>query len=229
MKLILVRYLERQEQKEQERLEKERKEQELIEEREKRLQEKIEQDKKQRTFLIIFSMLLIGTIIAISLLWLDSKEAEQKTQQLLYKNTIQQGKLYCDYLDDPLKSKLIFADAIFKSTNEVEYKNGQILYHSSFKTNIYLNSIKEHNDSVYGATFSKDEQQILSWSRDGNVKLHKLYGEMDKRLTKEDYVLRVEVETGVRLESSREIRGYKANEWLEQKEKWEKRLKELNQ
>ncbi|CAA6808964.1 MAG: High-affnity carbon uptake protein Hat/HatR [uncultured Sulfurovum sp.] len=101
----------------------------------------------------------------------EAEKAQKNTQQLLYKNTVQQGKLYRDHLNDPLKSKLIFTDAIIKSTNEVEYKNGQILYNSSFKTNIHLNSIKEHKGFVKGATFSKDEQKILSWSHDGTVKL----------------------------------------------------------
>jgi len=61
------------------------------------------------------------------------------------------------------------------------------------------------------------------------VKFNQLYDEIDIKLKKEDYPLRVEVETGVRLTSSGEIEVLKADEWREQKKKWEERLKELNQ
>ena len=74
---------------------------------------------------------------------------------------------------------------------------------------------------------SKDEQKILSWSADGTVKLQKLYDEIDTKLQKEDYTLRVEVETGVRLNSSVEIEVLKAKEWREKKKAYEKLLEKL--
>ena len=141
---------------------------------------KVDKKRKRRDKFLIGSAFLVLLSVIVVITYLlnlsnsktqEAEKAQKNTQQLLYKTTVQQGKIYRDHLNDPLKSKLIFADGIVKSINGTEYKNSQILYNSSFKTNIHLASIREHNGLVHGILFSKDEQRILSWSYDGSLKL----------------------------------------------------------
>ncbi len=94
-----------------------------------------------------------------------SIENEQKMKQELYRNMVQRGMQERDFLNHPLKAKLFFSKAISISSNIIEEKNSKILYDSMNQAKLV--NIFEHNASKYGcwgAEFSKNEQNILSWS-----------------------------------------------------------------
>ena len=110
-------------------------------------------------------MILIGLS---SYFWSSARESKQEMKQELYRNILQQGIIERDDLFNPLKAKLLFAKSISLNSNITEEKNSKILYNSMNK--VELKNIYEHNKSKYGcwgADFSKNEQEILSWS--GNL------------------------------------------------------------
>ena len=80
--------------------------------------------------------------------------------------------------------------------------------------------VLKHNNIVNGAKFSKDENEILSWSDDGVVKTYKLY--RDRKLKKEYYPLEAEVESGATLTKSGEVRVLSKKEWEEKRRKLER-------
>jgi len=90
---------------------------------------------------------------------------EEKMKQELYNNMVQRGIQERDFFNNPLKAKLFFSKAISISSNMNEEQNSKILYESMNK--VELKNIFEYNKSKYGcwgANFSENEKQILSWS-----------------------------------------------------------------
>ncbi len=82
-----------------------------------------------------------------------------------------------------------------------------------------LLKVNKYNDEVYGATFSKDEEKILSWSRDGKIRLDVLYE--NKKIDKNNFLLKTEVDTGTYLSKGGEVKSLSKEEWLQKKERYE--------
>ena len=98
--------------------------------------------------------------------------ARDKAQKLLYRNNIQQGITYQDYLNNPLKAQYLFAEAINLSTNRDEEKNAKILYNANPINQTKLDFIIEDNSCIVKrAVFSKDEEKILYWCKEKTIKL----------------------------------------------------------
>ena len=74
---------------------------------------------------------------------------------------------------------------------------------------------------VGGATFNKNEDQILSWGG-GGMKLYHLY--KSRKLNKKFYSLEAEVESGMRLLSSGELKALSKEEWLKKKKEYQEAL-----
>ncbi len=58
---------------------------------------------------------------------------------------------------------------------------------------------------------SKDEQRLLTWSEDGTARVWPLA--VDESWPKDKFVLKVEVETGTRLDAFEELEVIPAPEW----------------
>lgn len=126
------------------------------------------------TFLSIF-ILTIVSFLALYAFW-QKEVAEDKTyknQQLAYDAIMEQGLIYRDYLNNSIKSKLIFSSLINKSVNNAQENKAKLLYYN-IKNSLKLNSITENNTSEYNVIFNKDKNELLTYDKKGLVKLKNL-------------------------------------------------------
>ena len=127
-------------------------------------------NKTKRNRILLMSTLflfLLGVIVVVVYFWKEAQMKQKETQKLLFENTVQQGIIYRDHLNNPLKSKFIFADAISKSTNKVEESNAKMLFSTSTFSHFKLKNIIENNGTVSGIVFSQNEKYILFWGENG--------------------------------------------------------------
>jgi WD40 repeat protein len=74
----------------------------------------------------------------------------------------------------------------------------------------------QHEGRVFGAQFSTDGKRILTWSGDGTVRLWDI--SIDADWPVDQLVLRTEVETGIELTGTGELRTLSVTAW--QQKKW---------
>ena len=88
-----------------------------------------------------------------------------------------------------------------------------------------LKSIHRHESPVSGATFSKDESKILTWSYDGSAKLWQITWDIDFPYNK--YVVLIEVLTGTRFNPvTQQITTLTVDEWQKVRAEYEAVAKE---
>jgi len=85
----------------------------------------------------------------------------------------------------------------------------------------------QHDSNVIGATFIKDEKNIISWDNKGIMKFTPLY--RDRKLPNQYYPLEVEVESGTYLEpNTREVKVLSKEQWESKKAKYVEIIKKHN-
>jgi len=122
----------------------------------------VAQRKKRNRNIALISgfVFLIGVIVVIWFFFKEADQAKVETQSKLYDNLVQQGITARDYLNDPLKSRLVFANAkAISSLNEQE-EVSDIFLHTNFMKRIKLQSI------------TKEKQNDMSSDKQIYIKLH---------------------------------------------------------
>ncbi len=122
---------------------------------------------------------VIGSILFVIMLGLTifslyqkdrAKQSEKETKNELYINSMQQGILYRDFFNEPIKAKHIFAKTISNSPDKEKENSAKIAYNALSKNSKLIN-IAKHSSAVVKAIFSNDEKKILSWDENGTVRL----------------------------------------------------------
>jgi len=131
------------------------------------IQKSLKYDRRKRRFKYF---LFVGFILSIIIFGLLLQNEKDETQKILRNSHIEKGVLYRDKLNNPVKSKLLFAKSIDLAKNEVEKKSAKVFYHT-VDSPIKIRQVFEHKKVVYKVVFSDDYQQLLSASADGTAKL----------------------------------------------------------
>ena len=129
-----------------------------------------EVDNKRRNkqkFKIAFIFIVL--LLFVSLYnWKKATEYSKETDKTLEESKIKQALVYRDYLNEPLKAKLIFG----KLLNENHHSQRLKILYNSINKELKLVKIKEHNDSYNGVVISrKYSNQILVWTLNNQVEL----------------------------------------------------------
>ena len=144
------------------------------------------QNKRERKKRIVLGGVIATLVVIIGVVGyfgFEADEAKKNANNTLQDNIIQQGLIYKNYLNEPIKAKLIFANAIAQSTTKKREKQPKILY-NSVNRGVKLKNIFGHNESVKGVIYSKNENEILSLNGDKTVRV------WDKKSGKELLVLK---------------------------------------
>ena len=139
------------------------------EEKDKEERKKEQKRKEQRNAIAFILLSLIITVI--SYFWRDASIAKEKIQNMFYKVTVQQGLTQRDYLDNPLKSRFIFADAVSQSVNSEQEQNAKILYQSN-SINAY--NLKKTIKWEKKIAFYPHKTDTFSWNKDNEVTISNL-------------------------------------------------------
>jgi len=130
----------------------------------------------------IFSWVQRDIAIENEKLAIDEKE---KANDRLYDNILQQGLIYKNYLNEPLKAKLLFAEAVNLSQDRKKGEQARILY-DTINRGVKLKDISEYNTSSkidkYENNYiskcngdvldvNKDKTKILFSCNDGTIQL----------------------------------------------------------
>jgi hypothetical protein len=78
----------------------------------------------------------------------------------------------------------------------------------------------ERGGSVQGATFNRDESRILSWGREGTVRLWDIHEDFD--FPQDSLQLLVEVVTGTVMNDVGDISVLRPEEWTKRKKQYRK-------
>ncbi|WP_456415957.1 WD40 repeat domain-containing protein, partial [Methanocaldococcus sp.] len=142
-----------------------------------------EYDKKirRRKSMMVSIFILVVSLLDVYGFW-QKGVAEKESfnaKNLLYNGTMEKGFLYRDYLNNPLKAKLIFANAVEQSLNKIQEQDAKIVF-NSVNRNINLLNIIDLNSSINGAILSKNEKELLYWNNKGEIKVLNLINNKQK-------------------------------------------------
>lgn len=104
-----------------------------------------------------FGVSTLAVLCMLSLyLWQDSEKQKKIVNESLYQSNIQKGVIYRAYSNEPLKSKLIFANVVKDSLSSHQEENAKILYRPILNDRIILENF------LYRVLWNKNKSIVVT-------------------------------------------------------------------
>ncbi|CAA6806560.1 MAG: Unknown protein [uncultured Sulfurovum sp.] len=124
----------------------------------------IEKSNKNEARIIFWKRFGISTLVALCMLslylWHHSDKQKKIVNESLYQSNIQKGVIYRDYSNEPLKSKLVFANVVKNSVSSQQEENAKILYRPILNDKIILENFFE--EYLSNVLWNKDKSMVVT-------------------------------------------------------------------